>query len=204
MGTLAVGRLRWAALDAVTLDAYGTLARLVDPVPALQEALRARGADPSRDQVEAAFRAEAAYYVPRASDGKDADSLARLRRDSAAVFSEAAGTELDAETYVSCLRFELLHGVGDSLRALRALGLELAVVGNWDVSLEERLAELGLRFGVVVPAAAKPDPAGLLLALERLRVPPERALHVGDDPNDEEAARAAGMSFAWAPLENIV
>jgi FMN phosphatase YigB (HAD superfamily) len=43
-----------------------------------------------------------------------------------------------------------------------------------------------------------------LLALERLGVPPGRALHVGDEPADEEAARAAGMRFAWAPLQNVL
>ena len=38
------------------------------------------------------------------------------------------------------------------------------------------------------------------VALERLRVRPERALHVGDSAADEQGARAAGMRFAPAPL----
>jgi HAD superfamily hydrolase (TIGR01509 family) len=52
--------------------------------------------------------------------------------------------------------------------------------------------------------AAKPDPAIFRLALERLRVQPERALHVGDEPLDEEGARAAGMHFAPAPLRSLL
>jgi HAD superfamily hydrolase (TIGR01549 family) len=48
--------------------------------------------------------------------------------------------------------------------------------------------------------AAKPDPAVLQLALERLRVEPARALHVGDEDEDEQGAAAAGVRFAPAPL----
>ena len=40
-----------------------------------------------------------------------------------------------------------------------------------------------------------------LLAL--LGVEPGRALHVGDSPEDEDGARAAGMRFAAAPLERL-
>lgn len=196
--------LRWAAVDAVTLDAYGTLVRLVDPVPALREALLERGVERTTEQVRAAVAVEAAYYGPRASEGRDAESLARLRAECAAVFSETVGAELDADAYVACLRFEILDGVLDAVAALRARGLELAVVGNWDVSLPERLSELRLRFRVVIPAAAKPDPAGLLTALERLGVPPGRALHVGDSASDAEAAGAAGMMFRWTPLANAI
>jgi pyrophosphatase PpaX len=39
----------------------------------------------------------------------------------------------------------------------------------------------------------KPDPAPLLLAAERLRVPPGDCAYVGDSPFDVRAARAAGM-----------
>jgi HAD superfamily hydrolase (TIGR01509 family) len=194
----------WGAVDAVTLDAYGTLVRLVDPVPALVAALRDRGASRSRAQVERAFAAEVAYYGPRASEGRDAESLADLQRRSAAVFSAAVGAELDADAYVACLRFERIEGVDRAVETIRSRGIEVAVVANWDVSLHDRLAELGLRFRVVVPAARKPDPAALLLALERLGVAPRRSLHVGDDASDEEAARGAGMMFRWSPLSNTV
>ena len=196
--------MNWAALDAVTLDAHGTLAALVDPVPALRTALSSRGVDRTEDEVREAFEAEAAYYGPRASEGRDAASLARLQRACAAVFSEAVGAELDATAYVGCLRFELIDGVREAVADLEERGLSLAVVANWDVSLADRLVELGLRFPVVVAAAGKPDPAGLLLALERLGVAPERALHVGDDASDQEAANAAGMMFAWSPLRSVV
>ncbi|MEX1357417.1 MAG: HAD-IA family hydrolase, partial [Gaiellaceae bacterium] len=52
--------------------------------------------------------------------------------------------------------------------------------------------------------AAKPDPRRFLAALGRLGVARERALHVGDPPDDEEGARAAGMRFAPVPLSTVV
>ena len=56
----------------------------------------------------------------------------------------------------------------------------------------------------MVHAARKPDPSGLVLALERLGVRPKRAVHVGDEDADEQAAVAAGMHFLAAPLVEAV
>ena len=50
----------------------------------------------------------------------------------------------------------------------------------------------------------KPEPRAFLLALERLGVAAERALHVGDEETDERGAHAAGMHFAPAPLSTAV
>ena len=184
MGTLAVGRLTTADLDAVTLDAYGTLVTLVDPVPGLVDALAERGARRSPEVVLAGFERESEHYARRVSEGYDAESLERLRRDCAGVFLDAVGAELDAEefapAYIDAIRFEVLPGVIDSLERLRAAGLELAVVGNWDFSLHQRLAELGLGhyFRVVVHAARKPSPDGLWQALATLGIEPQRAVHI--------------------------
>jgi HAD superfamily hydrolase (TIGR01549 family) len=93
------------------------------------------------------------------------------------------------------------------VRRLEARGLALCVVSNWDCGLPEQLARLGLRLPVVTSAeagAAKPDPAVFRLALERLGVAPERALHVGDSPSDERGAAEAGMRFAPAPLAALL
>ena len=48
--------------------------------------------------------------------------------------------------------------------------------------------------------APKPEPAVFRLALERLGVEPGRALHVGDEPGDEEGARRPGCASRRAPL----
>lgn len=205
-----MGGVRAADLDAVTIDAYGTLVTLVDPVPALVKVLAARGIKRTPEVVLAGFQTEAAHYGSHASEGRDEESLARLQRECAGVFLGAVEADLDAgefaPAYVGALQFEVLAGVSESLERLRALGLALAVVGNWDLTLHRRLQELGLGgyFAAVVHAAAKPAPDGLLEALSELGVEPTRTLHVGDDDVDEQAARAAGMHFAPAPLPNAV
>jgi HAD superfamily hydrolase (TIGR01509 family) len=202
--------VRAADLDAVTLDAHGTLVRLADPVDDLVGLLAERGVERSPEVVRAGFRTEAAHYLPRAGDGFDQASLAVLRRECAAVFLEAVDAHLDAEefapVYAGAFSFEVLPAVVESLELLRARGLELAIVANWDFSLRDRLEEVGLLhfFGVVVHAARKPAPDGLMRALGQMHVSPERALHVGDDEADEHAARAAGVHFAPAPVAAAV
>ena len=199
-------------LDAVTIDAYGTLVTLPDPVPLLAAALREHGAERTLEQVEQAFRAEVAYYVPRSHEGRDEATLALLRRDCARIFLEGAGAgEVDAEAFrhafVAALRFIPVPGAVEACEALVARGYALAVVSNWDIGLHDHVRKLGLDLPVVTSAEAgapKPDPAIFRLALERLGVPPERALHVGDSDADEEGARAAGLRFRPAPLAAAV
>ncbi len=195
-------------LDAVTIDAYGTLVELVDPVPALQAALAERGVHRGPDQVKAAFRAEVAYYRPRSVEGRDGESLAALRRDCAEVFLREAEADLDpgefAGPFVEALVFRPVAGALEAVERLAAQGLALAVVSNWDLGLHEKLGPLRSRFQCVVTSAEvgvpKPDPAVFRAALDRLGIAPGRALHIGDEQNDEDGARAAGMRFRWAPL----
>jgi putative hydrolase of the HAD superfamily len=211
---LAVGRIALADLDAVTVDAYGTLLTLPDPTPRLVATLREHGFEREPTAIAAAVEAEGRYYKEHTHEGRDASSLADLRERSAAVFLEALGVDLPpaefAPAYVGALEFELLPGVVESLRALRARGLELAVVANWDISVRERLADFGLDgyFSHVVTAAEagarKPEAAIFERALELLGVRADRTLHVGDDASDEQGARAAGLHFAPTPLPDAV
>ncbi len=197
-------------VEAVTIDAYGTLVTLRDPVPPLRAALAGRGVERSEGAVRAAFAAEVAFYVERSHEGRDEPTLALLRRDCAAVFLEAAGAPLDpdafAPAFVGALAFEEVPGAGDACRALAARGLRLAVVSNWDVGLHDHLRALGLDAlvdTVVTSAEAgapKPAPAVFELALARLGATPEQTVHVGDAEADAEGARAAGLRFEPAPL----
>jgi HAD superfamily hydrolase (TIGR01509 family) len=205
-----MGRVSGAALDGVTVDAHGTLVRLVDPVPALAAALAQRNAERPPEVVLHGFRVEVEHYVKHSSEGDDEPGLARLQRECARVFLEAVAADLDADefapVYAGAMHFELLPGVVPALDRLRSLGLELAVVANWDLSLRRLLDEVELTgyFRTVVHAAAKPAPDGLRRALEQLGVDARRALHIGDDDADERAAAAAGMGFVPAPLPEAV
>jgi HAD superfamily hydrolase (TIGR01509 family) len=207
---MAVGRVNAADLDAVTIDAYGTLVTLQDPIPALTAALAERNVERDRDTILHGFRTEVAHYTKHSAIGHDEEGLARLQQDCARVFLRALDADIDvgefAPVYARAMHFEVLPGVETALDRLRSLGLELAVVANWDLSLRRLLDEIALTeyFHAVVHAAGKPAADGLLRALEQLNVAPGRALHIGDDDADERAARAAGMHFAPTPLPDAV
>jgi putative hydrolase of the HAD superfamily len=202
--------MRFADLDAVTVDGYGTLVRLRDPVPLFLEQLGSRGVESTAEAVTAGFAAEVAYYRPNALLGRDEDSLAALRLECTRIFLEGAGVALAPESFVegfmTSIVMEPIEGAFETVRGLRARGLEVAVVSNWDIGLTEQLERLGvasLFTSIVTTAEAgapKPEPAVFRLALERLGVEAARALHVGDESGDEKGARAAGMQFAPAPL----
>lgn len=208
-----MGRL--ADLDAVTLDANGTLVRLADPVPKLERILRDRGIERSAGAIRRAFEAEGIVYAGRAAEAHEPSAFARIQRECASVFlAEVGATALDAEAfvpaYVGAMEFEVLPGVAETLRFLRRCGLALAVVANFDLTLGDRLGELGLApwfSAVVTPAdaaAVKPDVRIFEHALDRIGVSPERALHIGDGKVDEDGARAAGMHFEWAPAPEAI
>ena len=200
-------------LAAVTIDAFGTLVELVDPVKPLRRALAVQGYEREEAAVERAFAAEAKVYVARSHEGRDEETLARLRRDCAAVFLEELGVPLEpaafAPAFVAALEFRLLPGTVQALDRLQAASLRLACVTNWDYTLPEHLARLGVasRFQTVVTSAEagvqKPDPAIFRLALARLGVEPSRVLHVGDSEADRLGARAAGLAFAPVPLATL-
>lgn len=204
--------MRPADLDAVTIDAYGTLVELADPVPALTDGLRGLGLDCDAEAVKRAFAKEVAYYRERSHEGRDDATLYALRRECVAVILDDLASDVDpaafVDGFVDAMRFELLPGARRAVERLRRLGLELAVVSNWDVGLRGHLQGLGLDGVTVVTSAEagapKPDPAVFTLTLQRLGVHPERALHVGDSDADEEGARAAGMRFAPAPLDRAL
>jgi putative hydrolase of the HAD superfamily len=87
-----------------------------------------------------------------------------------------------------------------ALQGLRADGVRLGVVSNWDSRLPTLLEELGLSdyfetLGVShLEGVEKPDPILFRRVLERLGAAPEEALHVGDVPAlDLVGAQAAGV-----------
>jgi putative hydrolase of the HAD superfamily len=191
---------------AILLDALGTLISFEPPAPHLRAALRARtGADVGERAAAAAMRAEIRYYRAHLHEGGDAAGLADLRRRCAAAMApELPGisTEDILAALLAALRFFAYPDVAPALAALRAAGVRLVVVSNWDASLHERLAETGLADlvdGALASAevgAAKPDRAIFAAALALAGgVPPPEAWHVGDTiAADVAGARAAGLA----------
>jgi putative hydrolase of the HAD superfamily len=132
-------------------------------------------------------------------------------------YARACGTPEDAlddavehllnEFATGALWSRVVPGSIEVLAELVALGVRVAMVSNSDGDAERRLREFGVCQvgpgpGVEVDAVldsevvgvAKPDPRIFELALERIGVPAERAMHVGDTPAaDVDGARAAGV-----------
>jgi len=95
-----------------------------------------------------------------------------------------------------------MEGARDAIDAIGELGLRRAVVSNSDGRAEWHLRHSGVLDGIefVVDSHLvgfeKPDPAIFRIALDRLGIPAERALYVGDIRSvDERGSRAAGMHF---------
>jgi putative hydrolase of the HAD superfamily len=179
-----------ARVGTISFDAMGTLIELNPPAPHLARALRIPLADAER-----AIAAEISYYRAHLDEGRDADTVADLRRRCARVVAGELSIDADlTDVLLGSLRFTVFADVMPALTRLRAAGTELVVVSNWDASLHDVLARLGLATlldAVVTSAEAgarKPNPA-IFKAVGR---PIER--HVGDSEHEDVAgARAAGI-----------
>lgn len=93
-------------------------------------------------------------------------------------------------------------GVVEGLAAMRAQGLQLAVVTNKLMRFAQPLLDkkgLSRYLQAVVTSdtagARKPDPAMITHACRLLGVPAAEACVIGDSDNDGDAARAAGCRF---------
>lgn len=97
----------------------------------------------------------------------------------------------------------LYPGVKEMLVSLREQGCRIGIVTT---KFAYRVQNIMKKFdaedlfdviiGVGDVTKVKPDPEGLLLAVERLGVKKEDVLYVGDSFVDAKAAEAAGMKFA--------
>ena len=182
---------------AVLLDALGTLLELEPPWVSLRDRVPAGISD---ERLIAALRTEMEYYRKHAHEGRDEASLADLRERCARLVSRELDIELTVEELLDAIRFDPYPDTVPALGELRARGLRVLVVSNWDVSLPrvlERCGIAGLIDATVTSAevgARKPDPAIFLTALELTGSTPDEALHVGDTAEEDvTGARAAGI-----------
>lgn len=102
--------------------------------------------------------------------------------------------------FTDLANYALFDDVVPVLEGLRADGVRLGIVSNFEAWLERLLEELGVRayFDVRVISGVegmeKPDPRIFELAMERAGVEPSASVYVGDNPEfDVDPARALGM-----------
>lgn len=208
--------------DAVLFDVGGTLIHAFpDVAETFVEVAQRRGHDialqsvlPFMDEVNGYYEKE---YVRDGDFWCSHERAKQIWIDMYSMLAGFVGLEHDArslsaeiyEAYLHADHWQCYEDVSEALRALKTAGVRLGVVSNWDASLEGLLRELGLLpyFDDVVASAAvgyrKPNPIIFDLALERMGVAPERALHVGDLPEaDGDGASSAGITPAIIDRDN--
>lgn len=102
-------------------------------------------------------------------------------------------------------RGDLIAGASAAVRSISRLGYRMGVVTNGIDRVQRRrlrASELMDSFPVVVTSEragfTKPDPRIMEIALKRMRVRPDEAVYVGDDPQvDGLAANRAAVPFVW-------
>jgi putative hydrolase of the HAD superfamily len=193
---------------AILLDALGTLIELQPPAPLLCEEMGRRfGIYMPVTQAERAIATEIAFYREHFDEAANIEELLELRRRCVVAMREELPPEAGnvpieelTEALLASITFRPFTDVGFALGSARTRGVRLVVVSNWDVSLHDVLVRTGvapLLHGVVTSAEAgsrKPDPGIFREALRLAGVPASKAVHVGDNLEDDVAgARAAGI-----------
>ncbi len=92
------------------------------------------------------------------------------------------------------------EGALEAIESLKSQGKRLALITtDWRRNVDAKLVHNNLEscFDVVITGddvkAPKPDPEGILRALEEIGVSKENAVMIGDSPHDLGAARQAGI-----------
>ena len=199
-------------LRAVLFDAADTLFRIHGSVGAAYAVVAARhGVTAAAPEVEQRFRAAFRRMPPLSFPGAPEAELPQLeyawwKQIVTAVFAGTRFNDFDAffaelfEYFARGDSWDLFADTEPALAALRARGLRLAIVSNFDGRLTRVCESLGIAryFDTIVMSgrvgAAKPDPRIFEVALQRLGVSPAEAAHVGDSAREDvEGARSAGL-----------
>ena len=116
----------------------------------------------------------------------------RAARDWGAVMARAA-------------ELEVYSGINDLLSELHTRDQTLAIVTKSPNMVPRAFIKrhkwpIHIVVGFHHVKRRKPDPEGIILAMEKADASPKNTLHVGDQPEDTEASRAAGViaiGSAW-------
>ena len=197
---------------AILFDAGDTLFRLRGSVGEVYTTAAARhGVTAAAAEIERRFRAAFRHMPPLAFPHSSEDELPACeygwwKNLVATVFADTRFADFDVffaelfDYFTRSENWELFDDVVPALDELRARGLRLAIVSNFDGRLTRICEGLGIahRFDTIVMSsragAAKPDPRIFKVALQRLGLAASEALHVGDSEKEDLAgAQACGL-----------
>jgi putative hydrolase of the HAD superfamily len=201
----------------VLFDAVGTLIELTRGVGEIYaDAARRHGVELPAWRLDDAFTRILAQAPPMVFPSlSPADAAAQERKwwwQVVRATFRATDQEARLQTFDACFEelWQLFAGpevwrerpqASQTLRSLKAAGLAIGIVSNFDQRLPDLLDSLGLLGdldALVLPAhvgAAKPDRRIFDHALAAIGVPAARAAYVGDDAmRDLAGARAAGLA----------
>lgn len=203
------------AYDAVFFDVGNTLLYAHPSVAHVcEEILRASGRIHDLDEIDALLPLVDEYYEDRyrtddtfwTDDERAADvwtgMYSLLCRRLGIPEEEAAALSRSVyDAFGEAARWRAYADVAPAFERLRAGGIKVGIISNWDTRLEGVLTGLGLAplIDTVVSSAVvglhKPDPRIFELACRRLDVLPEACAHVGDHYySDVVGARSVGIT----------
>ncbi|MGA4844485.1 HAD family hydrolase [Streptomyces sp. G45] len=180
---------------AVVFDFYGTLVRMVDPLPPDHQGIFARrgltaqgelwgdqwSVGPGEGEDHREHSADEETYT-----AWERDRLRRRARSCGVPEEDLEDLVDELDRAMKAVHLELFPDAPDVLKALRERGLLIGVCSNWFWNLRERIAETGLADAVDVvvgsaqAGARKPHPLIYRTLLERCALPPHQVLFVGD------------------------
>ncbi len=199
-------------------DSYGTLLEMDDFYGRLQANFARFGAQFPPDVIKRAAHAEMRHYMKGARLANTLESWNQLRRDCAltletAIREQGHKIELSAETVMQILSDSVVYkpfpGVKATLAKLKARGLRLGVLSNWDFKLQNALEDAELApffdFALSSAQAGTEKPArefferGFALARRfKPDLKPKECFYIGDHyEKDVLGARRAGLSPLW-------
>jgi putative hydrolase of the HAD superfamily len=183
-----------ADIRAITFDVGGTL---IEPWPSVghvyAEVAEAHGHPFAPEELNRRFHA--AWNAKQNFRHSRADWAALVQATFGAVQSDKFFPEL-YDRFASAKVWRVFDDVRPTLLRLKAQGVKLGIISNWDERLRPLLDQLELTpfFDAIVISSevgyCKPAPEIFREALRLLELPAQQVLHVGDS-NDEDVQGAS-------------
>jgi HAD superfamily hydrolase (TIGR01549 family) len=202
----------------ILFDAYGTLVELDDFYARLKRGFETAGVLLPLEVVMRAARAEMKHYIAHTIHARTEADWNKLKSDCVSVLAESIraqeySLDLSHETVLEILDgaliFRVFPEVREILETLKARGVGMGVLSNWDGSLRNVLRDLDLiRFFDFVLVSAevgiqKPARAFFEMGLQKAQAKysalrADECFYVGDHyDGDVAGARGADMVPVW-------